>query len=340
MSMTEKKLTDDMFQPAAMDPGKHEEITKPSLTYWQDVWRRLKKNKAAITGLVAIILIVIMAFVGPAISSHGFDQQDVRRTNLPPKIPGLEKVHFLGMDGVDIRGNDQYKLKNIPKDQYYWFGTDSLGRDQWTRIWKGTQISLLIAFLAAAGDLIIGVTYGGISGFFGGKVDNIMQRFVEILYGIPNLVIIILFILIFEPGILSITLAIVITGWIGMSRLVRGQILKLKGQEFILASRTLGASNGRLIMKHLVPNTLGIVIISMTFSIPGAIFFEAFLSFIGLGIQPPTASLGALISDGFKQLRIYPHLAIYPSVVMCILMVSFNLIGDGLRDALDPKMRK
>nr|WP_231868474.1 oligopeptide ABC transporter permease [Fictibacillus phosphorivorans] len=338
--MSERKLTPDLFRPAQLVTGKSEEISKPSLSFWQDAFRRLKMNKAAMAGLFAIVFIIVFSLIAPSFSKYGVDDQELMRANLPPKIPGLEKVEFLGVNGVDIRGVNQYEMKNIPADQKFWFGTDVLGRDQWVRVWKGTQISLYIAFLAATIDLIVGVAYGGISAFYGGRVDDTMQRFVEILYGIPNLVVIILFIIILDPGILSITLALVITGWIGMSRIVRAQILSLKNREFVLASKTLGSTNGRLITKHLLPNTLGAIIITSTFTIPGAIFFEAFLSFIGLGIQPPTASLGALISDGFRSLRIYPHLAIYPAAILCVLMISFNLLGDGLRDALDPKMRR
>jgi oligopeptide transport system permease protein len=340
MSMTEKQLTPDLFRPANLSANKSEEISKPSLSFWQDAMRRLRKNKGAMTGLIAITIIILMAIVAPMMSQYGMDDQELMRANLPPKVKGLEKVEFLGLNGVDIRGVDQYKMKNVPADKHFWFGTDGLGRDQWTRVWTGTRVSLYIAFLAAMIDLLVGVTYGGVSAFFGGKVDNVMQRIVEILIGIPQLIVTILFIIILSPGILSITLALVITGWIGMSRIVRGQILKLKNQEFVLASRTLGSSNGRLLSKHLIPNTLGAIIITATFTIPGAIFAESFLSFIGLGIQPPTASLGSLINEGFRSLRIYPHLAMYPAGVMCILMISFNLVGDGLRDALDPKMRR
>ncbi|MDR7072012.1 oligopeptide ABC transporter permease [Fictibacillus barbaricus] len=340
MNVTEKQLTPDLFRPAEQGTEKSDEITKPSISFWQDALRRLRKNRGAMIALFAIIFIIAFSFIAPLFSKYGIDDQELMRSNLPPKIQGLEKIEFLGVNGVDIRGTNPYELKNVPKDQYFWFGTDGLGRDQWVRVWKGTQISLYIAFLAAAIDIIVGVTYGGISAFYGGRTDDLMQRLVEVLYGIPNLVVIILFIIILDPGILSITLAICITGWIGMSRIVRAQVLKLKHQEFVLASKTLGAPNGRLITKHLLPNTLAAIIVSATFTIPGAIFFESFLSFIGLGIQPPTASLGSLISDGFKSLRIFPHLALYPAAVMCILMISFNLIGDGLRDALDPKMRR
>jgi oligopeptide transport system permease protein len=232
-----------------------------------------------------------------------------------------------------------YEAKDM-KGTYFWFGSDAVGRDQWTRLWEGTRVSLIIAFVAALLDLAIGVSYGGISAFYGGRVDNIMQRIAEILVGIPNLVIILLMMLVLKPGIISIVIALSITGWIGMSRIVRGEVLKLKNQEFVLASRTLGTSNGTIIRKHLVPNISGIIIINTMFSVPGAIFFEAFLSFIGLGIVPPDASLGSLIDLGFDNLRLYPYMLVFPAIVISVLMIAFNIVGDGLRDAFDPKMHK
>lgn len=232
-----------------------------------------------------------------------------------------------------------YEAKGMA-DTYFWLGTDNLGRDQWTRLWEGTQISLLIAVLAALIDLVIGVAYGGISAYYGGRVDNVMQRIIEILVGIPNLVIILLMVVILKPGILSIVIALTITGWIGMARLVRGEVLKLKGQEFVLAARTLGTANWKIILKHLMPNISGIIIINTMFTIPSAIFFEAFLSFIGLGLAPPAASLGTLINSGFDALRLYPYLLLYPAIIISIIMIAFNLLADGLRDAFDPKMHK
>jgi oligopeptide transport system permease protein len=338
MSMNENNLSEDMFQPAGIDSTKTEEISRPSIGFWKDARIRLFKNKGAVISLFVILVILLMAFIGPHMNEYDAYDQEIRHNNLPPKVPVLENISWLGLNGVDIRGNDQYEVKNV--DKYYWFGTDGLGRDLWTRTWEGTQVSLYIAFLAAFLDLIIGVAYGGISAFYGGRVDDVMQRIVEILVGIPNLVIIILMMLILDAGILTITIALVITGWIGMSRIVRGQMLKLKTQEFVLASKTLGAADSRLIKKHLIPNTVGQIIITTMFTIPGAIFFEAFLSYIGLGIAPPQASLGSLISDGFKSLQIYPHSGIMPSIVLSLLMISFNVLGDGLRDALDPRMRK
>lgn len=342
MSMKQEKLhdiTDDMFQPANIDESENEVIAGESTGFWKDAWRRLKKNPGAIIGLVIIVVITFLAIFGPMMNEHDYKTQELTRAKLPAKVPVLEHVGFLGLNGVDIRGVDQYEAKGYEND-YYWFGTDEFGRDQWTRVWQGTRISLFIAAAAAFIDFVIGVAYGGISAYYGGRVDNVLQRIIEVLVGIPNLILIILAILIFEPGIFSIIVALSITGWVGMSRIVRGQVLKLKTQEFVLASRTLGATSGRVIGKHLIPNVLGQIIITTMFTIPGAIFFEAFLSFIGLGIRPPEASLGSIINNGFSSLQIYPHLVLWPSIIISLIMIAFNLVGDGLRDAFDPKLRK
>src|SRR5690606_12096629 len=195
-------------------------------------------------------------------------------------------------------------------------------------------------FVAALLDLVIGVAYGGISGYYGGRVDNVMQRIIEILSGIPSLVVILLMMLILKPGMTSIIIALVITGWTGMARIVRGEVLKLKSQEFVLAAKTLGTSDGKIIRKHLIPNISGIIIVNTMFTIPSAVFFEAFLSFIGLGIAPPKASLGSLIDIGFDNMQIYPYMLVFPAALLSIIMIAFNILGDGLRDAFDPKMHK
>lgn len=341
MAKEELKISKDKFVPAIMDASMSESMNKQSLNFWQDSWLRIRKNKAALVSIVVMALVIILAFVGPAISGYGMNDQDLNRTNLPPKIPVLEHVSWLPFDGTKMNKAgtvvDMYEQKHI--DGYYWFGTDGLGRDLFTRVSKGIQVSLYIAFLAALLDMLIGVSYGAISGYFGGKVDNIMQRIVEVISGIPNLVIVILMILVFKPGIMSITIALAITSWTSMSRVVRAQVMKLKGQEFVLAARTLGSSHAKIIFKHLLPNLAGVIIINTMFTIPNAIFFEAFLSFIGLGLQSPLASLGTLIEDGFKTLQLYPHLMLYPAIFISIIMICFNMIADGLRDALDPKMR-
>ncbi|MDQ0218574.1 ABC transporter permease [Peribacillus cavernae] len=335
MSLPKQEITKDLFVHAPLESGKSEELPGTPVTFWSEAWRRLKKNRGAFLGLITIILFSVMALIGPFLTENSYMDQDLALSNLPPKAAGLE---WLGFDGSDVNGIDQYAARGI--NESFWFGTDEFGRDLWTRVWKATQISLFIAIIAALLDLIIGVVYGGISAFYGGRVDNVMQRIIEVLIGIPNLIVIILFILILEPGITSIILAMVITGWVGMARVVRGQILQLKGQEYILAARTLGTSNSKLIWRHLVPNVMGSIIITLMFTIPTAIFFEAFLSFIGLGLQPPLASLGVLIEDGYKSMRFFSYKLIFPAIVISVIMISFNLLGDGLRDALDPKMRK
>lgn len=315
-----------------------EKIERKAKTFWQDAWLQLKANKAAILGLIGLILIVIMAYVGPMISGHTYRAQNIDHANLPPKIEALKNVSFLPFDGKDKDNFDVYANRNIKES--YWFGTDKLGRDLFTRVWKGTQVSILVGVVAAFLDLIIGITYGSISGFFGGRVDTIMQRIIEIIASVPNLIIMILFVIVFDASIITIILAMCLTGWIGMSRIVRGQFLKLKNQEFVMASRTLGASNSSLIFKHILPNTLGPIIVTAMFSVPGAIFFEAFLSFIGLGIPAPATSLGSLVNDGRKMLLIHPYQMFIPSFVLSFLILCFYLFGDGVRDAFDPKMRK
>ncbi|NOU85143.1 ABC transporter permease subunit [Paenibacillus sp. LMG 31460] len=297
------------FAPVSNKSLTGEKIVRPSLNYWQDAWRRLKKNRLAMAGLIILVALIVFAIIVPFVSSYDYQTQNL-------------------------------KVKNVGPSGEHWFGTDDFGRDLWTRVWWGTRISLFIGIIAAIIDLVIGVIYGGISAYYGGKVDEVMQRTIEIVYAIPFLLIAILLIMVIGSGIPSIILAMAITGWVPMARLVRGQMLTLKEQEFVLASRTLGASPMRIIMRSLIPNALGIIIVQITFVVPAAIFTEAFLSFIGLGVKPPLASLGNLLSDGANYIRLYPHRLIFPTIIFSLILLSFNLLGDGLRDALDPKMRK
>ncbi len=336
MRKHDSEIAEELFVHAPLEERTSEEITQKPTGFWIESFQRLSKNRGAVIGFIIIIIISILAIFGPMFNKYEYNTQDLARSNLPPLVYGLERF---GFDGTDSHGTNVYEAKSIANEAA-WIGTDEFGRDLWTRVWRGTQISMLIALVAAFLDLLIGVIYGSISAFYGGKIDNFMQRIIEILVGIPNLILIILFILIFEPGIVTIILAMVITGWVNMARIVRGQILQLKGQEFILASRVLGATNRQLIWKHLIPNTMGPIIVTLMFTIPTAIFFEAFLSFIGIGIQPPLASLGTLIEDGYQDMRFFSYKLIFPAVLISAIMISFNVLGDGLRDALDPKMRK
>ncbi|GIM47117.1 dipeptide transport system permease protein DppC [Collibacillus ludicampi] len=302
-------MTNDSFTPVPRASFEKERIVRPSLTYWQDAWRRLKKNKLAMLGLVMLIFLTVMAIIGPFLQKYGYDVQDLSVRNQAPSAQ-------------------------------HWFGTDDFGRDLWVRVWWGTRISLFIGIMAALMDFFIGVLYGGISAYYGGKVDDVMQRFIEIVYAIPYLLITVLLIMVMGSGIWTIVLAYGVTGWIAMARLVRGQVLSLKEQEYVLAARTLGASPWRIITRHLIPNALGFIVVQVTFTIPQAIFTEAFLSFLGLGVKVPLASLGMLLSDGVGSMRSFPWRLIFPSIVFSLMMLSFNLLGDGLRDALDPKLRK
>lgn len=324
--------------------------TYASQSYWRDIINRFVKNKGAVVGLVGILLVILMAIIGPGISGRTYSEQNITHQNLAPRIQGLEKLGFMdGSENMHTSGGTVNQNKYIAKDSatvtglekvFYWFGTDVLGRDIFTRTWIGTRISLYIALIAVLVDMCFGMIYGLISGYFGGKVDMILQRFSEILNGIPTLVIVTLLILVFRPGLLTITLALAITGWIGMSKIARAQVLKLKEQEFILASKTLGARDFFIIFKEILPNIFGQLIVMSMFSIPNAIFTEAFLAFIGLGVPQPLASLGTLISDAFKSFTTHPYMIIFPVIVLGIIMLSFNLMADGLRDAFDPKMKE
>ncbi|MFT8363204.1 MAG: oligopeptide ABC transporter permease [Sporolactobacillus sp.] len=335
MASANDNLTQDMFQPAIIAHAESEKISENVVSVWQDAFRRFVQNKGAIASLIVLVLIILLALLGPYFNHYGANNQDLNKSNLPPKISALSFLPFFSgkQDGADI-----YAQHNVHED--YWFGTDQLGRDQWTRTWEGTRISLLIALIATLADVFIGVTFGGVSGYFGGKVDNVMQRIIEIISGIPSLILTILLILILKPGIVTITFSILLTNWVPMSRIVRGEVLKFKEQEFVLASTTLGASHRRILFKHLIPNSMGMIIVNTMFSIPTAIFFEAFLSFIGLGIRDPQASLGSLISNGYEVLQLQPYQTLYPGLVLCLLLIAFNLVGNGLRDALDPKLRR
>lgn len=309
------EINQELFQPMNKDESEKEAISRPSLTYWQDAWRRLKKNPLAMGAIISLVIITLLALIGPFFNDYNYYAQKYDEITIVPFSDGAMATN-------------------------HWLGTDDLGRDVWQRLWKGTQISLLIGIIAALLDLTVGVLYGGLSGYKGGRVDDIMMRVIEVLMGIPYLILAILLILVLEPGLTAIILALSITGWMGMARLVRGQIFQLKEQEFIMAAKTLGANTSRMMLKHLIPNTMGPIIVSITFTIPGAIFTEAVLSFLGLGLRPPLASLGVLINQGYLLFRTASWNLWFPSFIISLIMLAFNLLGDGLRDALDPKMRK
>ena len=308
--------------------------------FWKDVLIRYFRKVSAVIGLVLIILITLFAAIGPGMNEYTYSGQELSQKNFAPRVKALEKFGiFNGDESMRTTTGSKtinYYVEKGLDDVEYWFGSDNFGRDIWTRPWEGARVSLIIAIAAAIIDMVIGMSYGLISGYFGGKVDIIMQRILEIANGIPRLVIVTLLLLVLQPGMLTIIFALMLTEWVGMSRIARAEMLKLKEQEFVLASRTLGAGNFFIIFKEVLPNIIGPIITQVMFSIPTAIFTEAFLSFVGLGIPVPQCSLGSLISEGFNSFTTHPYQIIPPIVVMAL----FNLVADGLREALDPKMKE
>lgn len=284
-------------------------LTRPSLSYWKDALRRFRANPIAVGATILLTVIVLLAIFAPIFSPYTYDQNNWAISN---QNPTLEHP----------------------------FGTDSLGRDLWVRCWEGARVSLTIGVLVALVNATIGILYGGLSGFIGGNTDNIMMRICEIIGAVPQMLWVTLLVIVLKPGFLPIIIALSATGWIGMARLFRGQVLSIKETEYVMASRCLGTGKFWIIFKHLVPNAISPILTSMAFAIPSAIFAEAFLSYIGLGLPLPLASWGNLSSNGANVFLIYPYQLLYPSLLICITMLCFTLIGDAMRDALDPRMRK
>jgi len=286
-----------------------EKIAGESTSFWKDAWRRFKQNKLAIAGIFVILFLGIMSFIGGPISGHNYYDNDLVNANLSPSSE-------------------------------HWFGTDNLGRDIFARTWYGAKISLFIGLTAAFIDLIIGIIWGSVSGYLGGKVDEYMMRVADILSGVPYLLVVILLMVIMKPGLWTLIIAMTITGWINMARIVRGEVMRLKAEEYVLAAKSLGASSWRILSKHLIPNTLGPILVTLTLTVPTAIFTEAFLSFLGLGVPAPLASWGTMSSDALQSFRYYPFQLFFPAFFICLTMLAFNVVGDGMRDALDPKDRR
>ena len=283
--------------------------TSTSLGYWQDAWLRLKKDRMAMAGLVFIALLLILAVVGPWFCSYSYDQQNYLHVNEAPSWEHLLR-------------------------------TDKLGRDMYVRVLYGARISLAIGIVASLINLVIGVIYGGLAGLLGGRTDRIMLNIVDVLYGIPTLLYVILLMVVFKPGLVNIFVALGISYWLQMARTVRGQVLTLKEQEYVLAARSMGASKWHILVQHLIPNSMGVIIVSLSLGIPDAIFTEAFLSFIGLGVSAPMASWGVLASEGVDAIKAYPYQLLFPALAISLTMLAFNFLSDGLRDALDPKLRR
>lgn len=285
------------------------EAAEAGVSLWQDAWHRLRKNRLAVISIFALVFIVCCAVVGPMLSPYGYEEQD---TALGAAAPSAN----------------------------HWFGTDHLGRDLFTRTLYGGRISLLVGLVATLVSMIIGVTYGAIAGFLGGRVDQFMMRVVDVLYALPFTIFVIILMVVFGRNIFLLFLAIGAVEWLTMARIVRGQVISLREKEFIEATRVMGFRNTRIIFQHIIPNTLGPVIIYVTLTVPQVMLLEAFLSFLGLGVQPPMSSWGLLIQEGVETMEEFPWMLLFPSLALSATLFALNFLGDGLRDALDPKASK
>lgn len=301
-------LPEEMFV-IGQDDAQAEEIVRPSTTYWHDVWARFRKDPLALVGLIIIVAMALMAIFLPMVSPYSYDGMDLTAMNQGPTL--------------------QHPC-----------GTDQMGRDLFIRILYGARISLTIGVVAAAINFLIGVLYGGLSGYIGGRTDMIMMRIVDILTSLPSLLYIVLIMLVFGSNMGSVILALCFTSWIGTARVVRSEVMRLKHSEYVLAARLSGANTRQLLLSHLIPNAMGPIIVSTAFLIPNAIFSESFLSFLGIGIQAPMASWGTLANDAIPMMLSQPYQMFFPVLAICLTMFSFNFIGDGMRDALDPRMKK
>jgi len=366
-------LPDSAFESLHQEDIKDEKFQTKPIGFFKDAMIRLSKNKVSMLSLTMIILVILSSIIVPNITGYDYIAQNIELRDLPPKIPGLcdmgiaDGGRVLTKRRVDQLDNtdrypegsvlnivNEYEIKGVamcdvevdayvyagaPDDEYHWFGTDYLGRDLMTRLFQGTRISLLIAFFSVITNCIIGVVYGAVSGYYGGRVDMILTHVAQILDGIPYIVVTILFMLLLGSGMLSIILALCVTGWIGTSRLIRAQFYRYKGREYVLAARTLGVPDMTLIFRHILPNCIGPLITRVMIAIPGAIFSESFLAFLGLGIKAPNPSIGVLLANGQDVLLQYPYQVFFPAVLISVLMIAFNLFSNGLRDALDPTKR-
>ncbi|MDL2219030.1 ABC transporter permease [Ruminococcaceae bacterium OttesenSCG-928-O06] len=336
------------FAPSTEEEKEHFIQPQKSIGYWQDAWRRLKKNRVSMVALGILILIMLFAFVGPMVLPYKYDQQIRTSLNLAPmQYSEAEQT---------ARAAGESVFPHI-------FGTDTHGRDILARTMMGTRVSMSIGVMAALLVLVIGSIYGSISGYFGGMVDNIMMRIVEVIYSVPEVLVVLLLSISLRPwlenflntntnsafaqpirvlgsSIIAIFISFALLYWVTMARIIRGQVLQLKEQEYVTAARALGASSGRIIKKHLLPNCIGSMIAATCLQIPSAIFLESFLSFLGVGVQAPLTSLGSMCSDALGGMYTYTYRLIIPAIILGIMLLSFNLFGDGLRDALDPRLKK
>ena len=324
-------------------------LIRKERSLFQESIIRLVRNKIAVVSIGFLIILTLAAFpLASLVTAYDFAEQNLQANNATP-----EWMFFLLPDNAENYANFNGS---------YWLGADNLGRDIWTRAIYGARISLQVAIVASAVSLVIGVIYGSVAGYMGGAVDNVMMRIVDFLYGFPFLIVVILLQAYFKAlarsqaatgfastligwndsmgGMLFLFIAIGLINWLGLARIVRGQVLSYKRKEFVEAAHSIGASDSRIMFRHLLPNILGPIIVAETLAIPGYIFTESFLSFIGLGVDPPTPSWGIMIAEGAQALRTYPNQALVPAIFLSVTTLAFNFLGDGLRDAFDPRFKR
>lgn len=336
-------LNPDDFAPASSEEKQSLAVMRESVNFWKDGMRRLRKNKVAMVSLVFVVIIMIFAYVLPAFWPYSYEQQIKTSENLAP---------------FEYGSAEQARIDAGENVFPHICGTDKLGRDFAVRLMMGTRISLTVGLICAALVLLVGSVYGAVAGFAGGWVDNIMMRITDILYTIPDILLIIILSMTLKPkladlsekpgfqwmqtvgpNLIAIFLVFVLLYWVGMARITRSQILVLKESEYVTAARAMGASKARIIRKHLLTNCIGTLIVTTTLQIPSAIFTESYLSFLGLGVAAPMPSLGSLATDAVKGMNTYPHLLLMPAILISVIILAFNLLGDGLRDAFDPKLK-
>ncbi len=314
--MKDGKVSSELFEPERNQDQLDKPLARPAMGFWQEVFLKFKSSRSAMVFFWILVAIVLGAIIIPFFWPFDYATQNVAFANKP----------FMSPDPVT----------GFP----HVFGTDYLGRDTFVRIWYGARVSLLIAAVVAVIDCVVGALYGGISGYIGGGVDNVMMRTVEVISGIPYLIVVLLLMAVLPQGVGTMILAYSIVGWTSTARLVRGQVLSLREREFVLAARAMGANTGRIISRHLMPNMMGIIVVNITLDIPNVIFTEAFLSMLGMGVPPPYPSLGTMVNEGLAKFQTYPLQLIVPALFICLLILAFNILGDRLQDALDPKLRR
>lgn len=306
MILSEKRtLTPQESAPVEKNRFDAEKISRPTISFWQGAWYKLRKNPVAIISMVLLVVLLFFTLFGPMIS---------------------------GEDYITIQPSE----KNLNPNSTYWFGTDTMGRDLFSRVWVGARLSVLIALVCSVIQMVVGCAYGGVMAYFGGKVDSVMMRIIEVITSFPSLLVTLLIMMVVGKNVAGLLFAMCITSWCGTARQVRGQLMQLREQEYVQAAQMMGASSARIIVKHMLPNTIGVLILDLCSSIPSYIFTESSLSFLGMGLSD-VISLGVLISEGKAKLSFYPWQLFFPALVLCLIVLAFNLLGDALRDALDPR---